>query len=324
MITTRFTRAFGLQHPVALAPMALATGGALAAAVSRAGGLGLIGGGYGDAAWIDTQWALAGDADVGAGLISWALEKNPGILDSVLRRRPRSLLVSFADPRPYAAAIHQAGVPLICQVQSLAQVDAALEAGAMALVAQGRESGGHGLDARATMSFVPELADYLAKRAPQVLLLAAGGIADGRGLAAALALGADGVLVGSRFWATQESLAAPGAKAAAMQANGDGTSRSRVFDILRRKNWPEAYSFRTLHNDMSARWVGREAELLAVAEVERSLYDDAVKAGDFSVAHVTVGEAVGLIHDVPPAATVLLRMTQEAEAILRRVGSTLS
>ena len=107
-----------------------------------------------------------------------------------------------------------AGVPVICQTQTMRHVEEALDAGAMAIVAQGTEAGGHG-GRRATLPFVPEVADLLAKRAPEVLLLAAGGIADGRGLAAGLMLGADGALVGTRFWAAEEALTPPAAFARA-------------------------------------------------------------------------------------------------------------
>jgi nitronate monooxygenase len=315
---TRFTKAFNLRYPIALAPMALAAGGELAAAVSNAGGLGLIGAGYGDTAWVEAQWSLAKGSDIGAGLITWVLEKNPGVLDLVLAKRPRALLISFADPRPIASKIHSAGVPLICQVQHMEQVDAAIQAGAVCIVAQGSESGGHGMNSRATMSLVPEIADRISAKAPNVMLLAAGGIADGRGLAAALALGADGVLIGSRFWASQESLAQIGAKTKAVESSGDETSRSGVFDILRRKNWPKEYSFRTLSNSMTERWANNENALSGCAEDQRAIYDAAVKAGDFSVAHVTVGESVGLIHDIPLAASLMERIGREAEAVIAK------
>jgi nitronate monooxygenase len=213
----------------------------------------------------------------------------------------------------------RAKVPLICQVQRLDQVPQAIEAGACVIVAQGSEAGGHGMNAqegRGTLALVPEIADWLATHAPHTLLLAAGGIADGRGLAAALMLGADGALVGSRLWATQESLAAAGAKTQATTTSGDGTARSQVFDILRRKNWPAPYDFRAIRNDLHRQWESRVAELQADPEAARADYDAGVQAGDFSRAHATVGEAVGLIHDVPSAAEVIAQMTQQARVRL--------
>ena len=172
------------------------------------------------------------------------------------------------------------------------------------------------LNSRATFTLVPELADWLAAHSPQTLLLAAGGVADGRTLAASRVLGADGALVGSRLWATQESLAPIAARRQAVESDGDGTARSSVFDILRRKDWPAPYDFRALRNAIHRKWEGRMDALRAAPDEARSDYEAGVAAGDFSRAHATVGEAVGLIHDVPPAAEVIARMTAGARAIL--------
>jgi nitronate monooxygenase len=303
--------------------MALAAGGTLAAACSRAGALALVGGGYGDLGWTQREYQLAlqqGAAErIGCGFITWKLDEDASALDWVLQHRPRAVMLSFGDPRPYAARIAAAGAALICQVQRMDQVPQALEAGAEVIAAQGAEAGGHGMNAlngRATISFVPELADWLAAHAPRTLLLAAGGVADGRTLAAALVLGADGAVVGSRLWATHESLAAEGAKQQALATDGDGTARSSVFDILRRKNWPEPYDFRAIRNGLHRRWELRIDALRSAPEEARAEYDAGVKAGDFTRAHATVGEAVGLIRDLPGAEEVVARMAREAAAIL--------
>src|SRR3954447_16590574 len=140
-LSTRLTERLGLEHPIVLAPMAFAAGGRLAGAVSQGGGLGLIGGGYGDPDWIDEQFDVAGDAAVGCGFITWALAQSPDVLDRVLRRRPRAIMLSFGDARPFARAIRSAGVPLICQVQTTADAAIALEAGARR---GGRAGGGGG------------------------------------------------------------------------------------------------------------------------------------------------------------------------------------
>ncbi|MFC5520282.1 NAD(P)H-dependent flavin oxidoreductase [Polaromonas jejuensis] len=332
-LQTRLTRQFGLQTPLVLAPMALASGGALAAACAQAGTLGLVGGGYGDLAWTQAQYNLAlqgtstdgSRARLGCGFITWKLDEDASALDWVLAHpateKPHAIMLSFGDPRPYAARIAAVGAALICQVQRMEQVPQAIEAGARIIVAQGGEAGGHGMNAlngRATITFVPELADWLTVHAPDVLLLAAGGIADGRTLAAALVLGADGALVGSRLWATHESLAAQGAKDQALAANGDGTARSSVFDILRRKNWPEPYDFRAIRNDLHRRWEARLDALLADPAAARADYDEGVRAGDFSRAHATVGEAVGLIGNLAPAAEVIAHMNADAAEILSK------
>ena len=326
-IPSRFASQFQLSVPIALAPMALASGGALAAACAQAGALGLVGGGYGELAWTQREYGLAlerGPAErIGCGFIVWKLDEDASALDWVLERRPRAVMLSFGDPRPYAARIAAAGAQLLFQVQRLEQVPVALEAGATVIIAQGSEAGGHGMDAnngRASLAFIPELADWLAAHAPQTLLLAAGGIADGRTLAAARVLGADGALVGSRLWATAESLAPAGAKQLAIASTGDSTARSSVFDILRRKSWPAPYDFRAIRNGLHRTWENRIAELRASPDAARAEYDAGVKAGDFSRAHATVGEAVGLINDLPPAADVIGRMGRDAEVLLARLG----
>jgi nitronate monooxygenase len=308
--------------------MALATGGALAAACAKAGALGLLGGGYGDLTWTQREYALATEllksdatshARLGCGFITWKLDENAEALDWVLTQKPCAIMLSFGDPRPYAARIAAAGAQLICQVQRLEQVAQAVEAGASVIVAQGGEAGGHGanaLEGRSTFTLVPEIADYLAAHSPNTLLLAAGGVADGRGLAAALLLGADGVLIGSRLWASTESLAASGAKEQAAQTNGDGTARSAVFDILRRKSWPAPYDFRAIRNDLHRSLENNVSALQANPDAARADYDAGVKAGDFTRAHATVGEAVGLMTDIPSAQTLIERITQQARSLL--------
>lgn len=324
---SRFSKQFSLTTPIALAPMALASGGALAAACARAGALGLVGGGYGELAWTQREYRLALKAmdsqRIGIGFITWKLDEDASALDWVLdlplEERPRAVMLSFGDARRYAARIAASGAPLICQIQRLEQAAQALEAGAQVLVAQGAEAGGHGmngLNGRSTLTLVPELADWLAGHAPETLLLAAGGIADGRGLAAALTLGADGALLGTRLWATQESLAPLGAKQAALAAGGDGTARSAVFDILRRKHWPAPYDFRALRNDLHRSWEGRVDALRAAPEAAQASYDAGVQAGDYSRAHATVGEAIGLVHDLPEAGVLVKRLHAQAQAVL--------
>jgi nitronate monooxygenase len=326
---TRFTQTFGLTTPIALAPMALASGGALSAACAQAGALALLGGGYGELDWTLREHRLATQAlhgqpealaRLGCGFITWRMDQDASALDALLDQahKPAAMMLSFGDPRPYRARLHAAGVPLICQVQSLAQMPWAVEAGATVVVVQGMEAGGHGMNAqlgRGTFALVPEAADWLAAHAPHTLLLAAGGVADGRGLAAALALGADGAVVGSRLWASRESLASDGAKQQAVNTNGDGTARSAVFDILRRKNWPAPYDFRAIRNGLHRQWEDRIDTLRADPEAARANYQAGVAAGDFDRAHATVGEATGLIHDLPSAQDLIARITAQAQRI---------
>src|SRR3982751_4360040 len=198
-IETALTRLLQIEHPILLAPMGSAAGGRLAAAVTNAGGLGLVGSGYANADTVRRELTEAGNARVGVGFITWALEKNPAALDVALDARPAAVMLSFGDPAPFAARIRQAGCTLICQVQTLAQAREAAAAGADIVIAQGRDAGGHSGTTRGTMGLVPAVVDAVAP----IPVVAAGGIADGRGLAAALALGAAGVLMGTRFTASR-------------------------------------------------------------------------------------------------------------------------
>ncbi|HSN20251.1 MAG TPA: nitronate monooxygenase [Usitatibacter sp.] len=318
---TRFTEAFGVRHPVVCAPMAYITGGKLAGAVTRAGGLGILGGGYagtvGGEPDLRAEHALAGGERVGIGFITWALAKAPRMLDVALELSPACLFLSFGDPRPFAHRIHRAGVKLVCQVQTLAHVEQAIEAEAAVIVAQGTEAGGHG-GTRSTLPLVPEVADHLARRAPKTLLLAAGGIGDGRGLAAALMLGADGVLVGTRFWSTLEALTPSAMVERAIGATGDDTVRTTAVDALRGVRWPAEFSFRVLTNELTDQWVGREAEAAASFGALAGAYADARNRGDLSIVVTVVGEGVGLVRDRPGAASVVETMVAQAEKLLAR------
>lgn len=314
---TRLTELLGIEHPIISAPMAFAAGGKLAAAVTAAGGLGLIGGGYGDAEWLEREFAEAGNARVGCGFITWSLAKRPELLDLVLTRLPAAVMLSFGSPFPFGKQIKAAGAKLICQVQNIEHAHAAVDVGADVIVAQGAEAGGHGL-VRATFTLVPELADYLAKVAPATVLAAAGGIADGRGLAAALMLGADGVLIGSRFWASSEALVHGAFQNAAIGTDGDATIRTTVVDIVRKIDWPKPFTARVMKTNFVSDWHGHEVELASSHLLEREMnrYVSAMQNGDPVNTGVWVGEATGLIHDVRPAADLLLSMVGEAERLL--------
>jgi nitronate monooxygenase len=299
--------------------MGILGGGRLAAAVSNAGGLGLIGGGYGDAQWLEREFSAAGNTRVGCGFITWSLAKSPDLLDRVLQKAPAAVMLSFGPPAAFAGRIKEAGALLVCQVQSMASAQEAVDAGADILVAQGGEAGGHS-GSRATLPLVPEVADFLSATAPETLLVAAGGIADGRGLAAALMLGADGVLIGSRLLATEEALTPAGFHPAILAADGDATRRTTVIDLVRDLDWPAEFQIRALNNRFVANWHGREGELSepATKAREQERYWQAFARGDADNAGVLVGEAAGLIHEVVPAGAVVQGMVAQAHALLRR------
>jgi nitronate monooxygenase len=315
-IVTRLTKRLDITHPVVSAPMDVIAGGKLAAAVTGAGGLGLLGGGYSDDdPWFEREFAAAGNQAVGCGFITWALRQNPKVLDAVIARKPKAIFLSFDDPEPFAGKIKAAGIPLFCQLQTRADAERAIDCGADIIVAQGTEGGGHG-GTRATLTLVPELADLIAKRAPQTLLCAAGGIVDGRGLAAALMLGADGVVVGTRLWASEEALVPKSLHDAALMAGGDDTVRQSVHDIVRGRPWPARYTGRVLRNDFVKEWLGREGELRGARDAQVERYKQAAAAGDASIAATIVGEGVSMINAIEPAAVIVERMAAEAEALL--------
>src|SRR5260370_23025029 len=160
---------------------------------------------------------------------------------------------------------------------------------------------------------------------PETILVAAGGGADGRGLAAALMLGADGVLVGSRFWASTEALVPQSLQMAAVAADGDSTLRTTVVDIARRYDWPKPFTARVLRTRFAMDWHGREAALAEPATLEReeARYWNAFRAGDADNTCAFAGEAVGLIRDIPAAGEIVGRMVREAENLLGRAPGML-
>jgi nitronate monooxygenase len=317
---TRLTEFFGIEHPIVSAPMAQISGGRLAAAVSSSGGLGLIGGGYGDSAWLQREFGLADGARVGCGFITWSLARAPELLEETLAWQPATVMLSFGGLQPFAERVRAAGIPVIAQVQTLEQARLALDAGAEILVAQGGEAGGHGMTVRSTFTLVPDVVDLAAGRAPETLVLAAGGVADGRGLAAALMLGADGVVVGTRFWASTEALVSPRAHERALGASGDSTYRTRVYDHVRRLDWPPEYNERALSNPFVDRWHDNEAELLASLPDAVKTFEAAVAAEDFGAAAILIGESIGLVDAVRPAAHIMADMASQAERVLKRAN----
>lgn len=314
-IDTPLNALLGIRHPILLAPMDVVAGARLTLAVSNAGGFGVLGGGYGEMAWLECETRKLkqpAPAPFGIGFITWSLARQPELLDIALDARPRAIMLSFGDPKPFAAQIKAAGALLICQVQDEDMAQQALDSGADILVAQGTEAGGHGAS-RSTIDIVPAIVDLSAGRVP---VIAAGGIADGRGLAAMITLGASGVLLGTRFYASQEADGGEEAKKRICAAKGGSTARGVIFDLSRNNVWPAPFTGRCLVNDHARRWAGRELELLQNIKTVAAEYAAAKAAGDYDVAAVIAGEAVGLIHDIPEAAEIVDRIVSQAEQIL--------
>ena len=278
-LRTKLTELLGIRHPVLQAPMGGTAGGRLAAAVSEAGGLGLIGGGLNDGAWLKREFAAAGKQRVGCGFITWGLAAHPELLDRALDHAPAAIMLSFGDAAPFLARIKAAGVLAICQVQSLAQARRVLDEGADVIVAQGTEAFGHAA-VRAGLPLLPAAADVVAALGREVPVVAAGDIADGRGLAAALMLGAAGVLIGTRFRAAEESLLPAAAKLRIVHASGDDTLRTKIFDIAADGEWPQEEDF--------------DAEI------------------------IHAGERIDLICAIEPAGAIVSRLVAGAEAALAR------
>jgi nitronate monooxygenase len=316
---TEFTELFGVTHPIALAPMGGSAGGVLAAAVSEGGGLGLVGGGSGDREWVTHELSIVAERTEkpwGIGFQSWSASAE--LVAQALEFEPDAVMLSFGDPVPLAAPVLHSDALLIIQVTDLAEARQAFELGADVIVAQGTEAGGHGRadgpgGGRGTLALVPAVIDLVRP----VPVLAAGGIADGRGLAAALALGASGALIGTRFQASSDAIVDPAVVKAIIDGGGEDTERSRVPDVARGLPWPEQYPGRALRNDFLEEWRGKETELLQDSGA-KDRYREALERGDMSAVPVWASEAIDLITDTAPAAELVGQLAAEAETALAR------
>jgi nitronate monooxygenase len=227
-------------------------------------------------------------------------------------------MLSFGDPTPFVGPIRDGGAALIVQVTDVAEARQAVELGADVIVAQGTESGGHGgRKGMSTFPFVPQVVD-LAGPTP---VLAAGGIADGRGVAAAMVLGASGALLGTRFQTTQEAIVDPSITKAILDSDGCDTEVNTLLDTARGSRWPARYPARTLDHPFLELWRGREAELATNAEAKQE-YQAGIARGDFPPLPVWAGEVAGLIRDFPSAQDLVGSLAAQAEAALARVAGS--
>ena len=323
-LRTRLTKKLSIKHPVLLAPMGSIAGGQLAAAVSEAGGLGLIGGGYGNEDWLEREFAAAGNQRVGYGIhhlvacqkaapVRLSAGSSASCANALIRR---SKAIRFAYRRGRDAAYLSGSEPRSCAPSARLRLEV--------IVAQGTEAGGHG-GGRATLPLVPAVVDLVARRAPEAIVVTSGGIADGRGLAAALSLGAEGVLVGTRFYATVESLGHENARARILASSGEDTVRTSVFDTVRGYQWPNGITGRALRNDFAERWHGHERKLAVVLDSERMRYQAAAASSEVDSAVVFAGEGADLIEDLPQASEVVTRrMVAEAERSLAAARSQIA
>ncbi len=314
MLHTRICDLLEIEHPILNAPMAGTANAALAAAVSEAGGLGIIGGSNGDGEWLRGQIRAMRertDKPFGVGFIS----SRPNVTELTavaIAERVPVISHSFADPTPYVAAIHAAGLLMIAQVQTVALARTAVAAGVDIIVAQGTEAGGH-TGYSGTLPLVPAVVDV----AGGIPVIAAGGIADGRGLAAVLMLGAEGAWLGSRFVASVEAEGGSWVKERVVAAGTDDTVLTRAYDIVTQAAFPPGIGDRVVRNDYTDAWHGRDDELPARRPELHAQLVQAAKAGDGRIAPTRAGNAAGLIHAVEPAADIVRAIIAEAERILR-------
>ena len=316
MLNTRLCDLLGIEHPIISAPMAGAAGGELAAAVSEAGGFGLIGNGSASTPeWLRDQIRVVRertDRPFGVGFIS----SFPGLHDLVtvaLEERVTAVSHSFADPTAYVPAAHDAGIKVLAQVQKVSHAKRVVLAGVDAITAQGTEAGGH-TGYSGTLPMVPAVIDV----AGDIPVIAAGGIADGRGLAAVLMLGAEGAWIGTRFVASTESAREDWMKDHIIQASSDDTVLTKAYDLTSGAAFPMDVGDRVLSNDFTKEWHGRDAEVLRNrADLQRRVAAG-VEAKDAGVANILAGNAVGLFSSIEPAGVILRRIVADAEAILKK------
>jgi len=315
-LRTRLCDLFGVEHPVLNAPMGGGDASAqLAAAVSEAGGLGMIGGTtVGGAEWLVAQIREARELTerpFGVGFISHL--PNAGELMAVaLREGIRIVALSFGDPAPHVEAAHDAGAVVVCQVRTVDAARHAASCGVDVVTAQGTEAGGH-TGRVSTLPLVPAVADAVAP----VPVIAAGGIADGRGIAAALMLGAEGVWIGTRFLATTECAVSDAYKARVIAATGSDTVLTDVFDIARGMPWPEGVSGRAIRNQFVDRWERREDELRAWAAEHRDEYRGLGPESEITETAIWAGEASSFVTRIESAADVVRELVTDATDVIR-------
>ena len=331
MLKTRITELLGIERPVISAPMVKMSGGRLAAAVSLAGGLGTFGCANAlkntDPEYIREQISYIRsqtDRPFGAGFQTHHIAATPENFETVLEEGVPVLLFSFADPRPWLGRATESGAKTICQVQTIKDARMAIEGGADVLAAQGNESGGH----TGVMNLIPFIV-RLVEEFPSVPIIAAGGISNGRSLAAVLAAGADGAWMGTAFAATEEDDELPDSqKELIVGSDGDNTTYTHVFNIINTAAnggapWPEGLASRAFSNRFSREWHGRETELRERLEEVLPAYREARQRGDIEAGPTYFGESASFINKVRTAAEVVHTVCDEAEQQLRRRATDL-
>ncbi len=321
MLHTYLTTSWQLRYPIIGAPMAYVGRGRLAHAVSAAGGLGMLGIGSSETVdFLKQEAAVARGTDnlrFGIGLHGWALTRRPDLLEAAIEARPFLLSISFGSPAPYTERVHQAGILLATQVHSRAEALQAVQAGVDLLVVQGSEAGGHTAQEVSTLPLLQAVLDTVS-----LPVVAAGGIASPRGVAAALAAGAEGVWVGTALLASPECEHTAQARERIIQAQETDTVLTRAFDIAQRLAWPADYPGRALRNRFTDQWHAHSEKLVEAAQARQEL-TAAIASKNYDLAFIYAGEAVGLVQSQRPASEIIQELGKGAEDLLRTRLSSL-
>jgi nitronate monooxygenase len=299
---TWLTDTFGLSVPVVAAPMAFVSGGKLTAAVSAAGGLGMLGAGSAVSAdWIRTEGAIAAASGkpYGVGLMAWSVKDHPEHLDAVLELKPALVSLSFGDYSPYVEPLRAAGIVVTTQAGTVADAREAIDAGVDAIVVRGAEAGGHGRNEVGTLPLLQAILDLT-----DLPVLAGGGISGPRGLAAVLAAGAAGGWIGTAFLTCEEALTPEPSRQRLLEADETDTVYGTVFDAASRAGWPDEFGGRALRNTFYDTWEGRE-EALKSDDEGHAQYVAASRAADPTAASLYAGQGVGALHKTTTAAEVV-------------------
>ncbi|KPV53580.1 2-nitropropane dioxygenase [Kouleothrix aurantiaca] len=321
MIHTHLCDLLAIDHPILNAPMGGTATATLAAAVSNAGGFGMIGGtSPGGPDWLRSQIRAARaqtNRPFGVGFIS-SFPNIDDLVQVALDEQVAAINHSFADPTPYVAAARARGIRVFAQVQSLAQAQRAAKAGVDAIIAQGTEAGGH-TGTAGTLALLPAVVDSVGG----IPVLAAGGVADRRGLAAVLMLGAAGASLGTRFVASDEWGGGDWEQQAVLDATTDDTIRTSLYDQIRGAAFPADIADRVLRNRFNTAWNGRTTAITEQrADLQRQL-EAGAKALDKEVVDISAGLAAGLIRSQEPAGLIVQRIVAEAEQVLQRSATLL-
>src|SRR6202165_4170719 len=297
----------GIDVPVLQAGMSTYTTPELVAAVSNAGGLGIIGGLGRTPDELRAEIRQVRELTSRPFGVNHVLcQLDPAAVQVTLAQRVPVLSLAWGRSEDLTYQAHEAGIKVIHQVTTPEEAGLVASDGADVIIAQGTEGGGH-VGMMSSLSLVQRLVDVVAS----ARVVARGGIADGRVLAAVLMLGAQGALIGTRFLATPEARGRGHSKDVILNALGSQTMASSFYDDVFGQVWPGAI-VRAITHPLLEEWAGRQQEWTLAADQLRPSLEAAISAGDF----VLAGESAGLVHDIVPAGELVARIAQQAEQLL--------